>query len=82
MISMFRYANALPFNSTSSDFYPQMVSSIAEAGPGVRGPTAKKLAELHLEAKVHDVDKHIVQFKVLRLVDSDDNPQWEFSSMQ
>ncbi|ERN02553.1 hypothetical protein AMTR_s00087p00003950 [Amborella trichopoda] len=41
MISMFWYANALPFNSASSDFYPQMVASIVEARSGVRGPTAK-----------------------------------------
>ncbi|KAL4201275.1 hypothetical protein AMTRI_Chr02g257920 [Amborella trichopoda] len=36
MISMFWYANALPFNYASSDFYPQMVAFIVEArlGPG------------------------------------------------
>ncbi|XP_011625198.1 uncharacterized protein LOC105421035 [Amborella trichopoda] len=64
MISMFRYANALPFNSASSAFYPQLVASIAEVGPGVRGPTAKELAGPCLEVVVHDVDKHIVQFNV------------------
>ncbi|ERM98882.1 hypothetical protein AMTR_s00114p00012030 [Amborella trichopoda] len=64
MISMFWYANALPFNSASSDFYPQMVASIAEAGPGVNGPTTKELVGPCLEAVVHDVDKPIAQFKV------------------
>ncbi|KAL4179716.1 hypothetical protein AMTRI_Chr13g121450 [Amborella trichopoda] len=34
----------------NSDFYPQMVAAIAEAGPGVRGPTAKELPGLCLEA--------------------------------
>ncbi|KAL4181259.1 hypothetical protein AMTRI_Chr12g236340 [Amborella trichopoda] len=33
----------------NSDFYPQMVAAIVEAGPGVRGPTAKELAGLCLE---------------------------------
>ncbi|XP_020520901.1 uncharacterized protein LOC110006964 [Amborella trichopoda] len=64
MISIFWYANALPFKSASSDFYPQMVVFIAEAGLGVKGPTAKELAGPCLEADVHDVDKHITQFKV------------------
>ncbi|KAL4183038.1 hypothetical protein AMTRI_Chr11g153220 [Amborella trichopoda] len=38
MINMFWYANAVPFNSASSDFYPQIVTSIAEAGqPDIGG---------------------------------------------
>ncbi|ERN10074.1 hypothetical protein AMTR_s00013p00256950 [Amborella trichopoda] len=64
MISMLWYANTLPFNSTSSDFYPQMLYSVAEAEPGVRGPTAKELAGLCLEVAVQNVDKHIEQFKI------------------
>ncbi|KAL4184851.1 hypothetical protein AMTRI_Chr10g3160 [Amborella trichopoda] len=64
MISIFWYANVLPFNSANSDFDPPMVTTIAEAGPDVRGPTAKELAGSCLEAVVHDVDKHISQFKV------------------
>ncbi|ERM93926.1 hypothetical protein AMTR_s00137p00076120 [Amborella trichopoda] len=56
--------NELSFNSTSSDFYPQMVSATPKAGLGVRGPTAKELAVPCLEAVVHDVDKHIAKFKV------------------
>ncbi|ERN01759.1 hypothetical protein AMTR_s00097p00144350, partial [Amborella trichopoda] len=55
MISMFWYANALPFNPASSYFYPQMITFIDEAGPGVRDPTAKELAGPCLEAIVHDV---------------------------
>ncbi|KAL4187427.1 hypothetical protein AMTRI_Chr09g18950 [Amborella trichopoda] len=51
-------------NFASSDFYPQMVASIAEAGPVVRDPTVKELAGPCLEAVAHDVDKHIAQFKV------------------
>ncbi|KAL4196996.1 hypothetical protein AMTRI_Chr04g185940 [Amborella trichopoda] len=43
---------------------PQMVASIAEAGLGVRGLISKELAGPCLEAVVHDVDKHIAQFKV------------------
>ncbi|KAL4185246.1 hypothetical protein AMTRI_Chr10g229780 [Amborella trichopoda] len=38
MISIFWYTNALSFNSASSDFYPQMVASIAEARPDVCWP--------------------------------------------
>ncbi|ERN08829.1 hypothetical protein AMTR_s00015p00025060 [Amborella trichopoda] len=64
MISMFWYAIALPFNSANSDFYPQMITFIVEVGSGVRGPTAKELVRSCLEAVVHDVDKHIAQFKV------------------
>ncbi|ERN11236.1 hypothetical protein AMTR_s00024p00229430 [Amborella trichopoda] len=64
MINMFWYANALPFNSASSDFYPQTVVSIAQARLSVRGPTTKELAGPCLEVDVRDVDKHIVQFKV------------------
>ncbi|KAL4184845.1 hypothetical protein AMTRI_Chr10g3140 [Amborella trichopoda] len=64
MISIFWYANVLPFNSANSDVYPPMVTSIVEAGPGVKGPTTKELAGSCLEAVVHDVDKHISQFKV------------------
>ncbi|ERN18365.1 hypothetical protein AMTR_s00055p00212900 [Amborella trichopoda] len=41
-----------------------MVASIAEARPDVRGPTATELVGPCLEAVVHDVDKHIAQFKV------------------
>ncbi|ERN03448.1 hypothetical protein AMTR_s00003p00265540 [Amborella trichopoda] len=53
------------YSSTSTIyFYLQMVSSIVEVGPGVRGPTMKELAGPCLEAAVHSVDKHIVQFKV------------------
>ncbi|ERN18449.1 hypothetical protein AMTR_s00190p00031580 [Amborella trichopoda] len=59
LISMFWYANALSFNYVRSDFYPQMVTSIAEACPGVRGPTIKELVGPCLEVVVHDVDKHI-----------------------
>ncbi|KAL4198749.1 hypothetical protein AMTRI_Chr03g141630 [Amborella trichopoda] len=45
-------------------FYLQLVASIAEVGPGVRGPTAKELAGPCLEVAVHDDDKHIAQLKV------------------
>ncbi|KAL4204033.1 hypothetical protein AMTRI_Chr01g130160 [Amborella trichopoda] len=63
MISLFWYANALLFNYASSDFYPQMVTSIAEAEPRVRGPMVMELVGLCLDVVVHDVDKHIAQFK-------------------
>ncbi|KAL4184816.1 hypothetical protein AMTRI_Chr10g227420 [Amborella trichopoda] len=49
---------------SSYNFYLQMVASIVEVGPSVKGATAKELAGPHLEAIVHDVDKHITQFKV------------------
>ncbi|KAL4197478.1 hypothetical protein AMTRI_Chr04g188410 [Amborella trichopoda] len=64
MISMYWYTNALLFNYASSDFYPQMVASITEAELGVRGLTTKELAGSCLKVVVHDVDKHIAQFKV------------------
>ncbi|KAL4199150.1 hypothetical protein AMTRI_Chr03g49760 [Amborella trichopoda] len=59
-----RLRRNLSNHPSSYNFYPQVVTSITEAGLGLRGPTAKELAESCLEAVVHDVNKHIAQFKV------------------
>ncbi|ERM93782.1 hypothetical protein AMTR_s00004p00270730 [Amborella trichopoda] len=58
-------------------FYLQMISSITEAGPGVRSPTVKELAGGPcLEPSVYDVDRHIAQFKVLARYRSDHHDRW------
>ncbi|ERM97959.1 hypothetical protein AMTR_s00117p00086080 [Amborella trichopoda] len=54
VINMFSYANALPFNSAISYYYPLMVSAIADAGPGFKAPIVKDLAGPCLEVVVHN----------------------------
>ena len=53
MAKFFHY-NAIPFNAADSGpYYQTMINIIAEADPGVKGPTGYQIGNLYLEEEMN-----------------------------
>ena len=56
-ISKFFMFNAIPFNATNcGPYYQSMIDTIAEAGPGIKGPTGYQIGNTYLEEKVQELE--------------------------
>ena len=63
MAKFFHY-NAIPFNAADSGpYYQAMINTIAEAGPGVKGPTGYHIGNLYLEEKMKEIEVYIASIK-------------------
>ncbi|CAK9137880.1 unnamed protein product [Ilex paraguariensis] len=65
-ISKFFLFNAIPFNAADSGLYYQsMIDTIAEAGPGIKGPIGYQIGNSYLEEEeVQELDVYISSMKV------------------
>ncbi|RVX00555.1 hypothetical protein CK203_036912 [Vitis vinifera] len=55
--SKFFLFNAIPFNTADSGpYYQSMIDTIAEAGPGIKGPIGYQIGNTYLEEKVQDLE--------------------------
>ncbi|RVW89461.1 hypothetical protein CK203_046848 [Vitis vinifera] len=56
-ISKFFLFNAIPFNAADSGpYYQSMIDTIAEAGPGIKGPTGYQIRNTYLEKEVQELE--------------------------
>ena len=63
MTKFFHY-NAIPFNTADSGLYYQaMINTIAEADPGVKGPTGYQIGNLYLEEEMKEIEIYIASIK-------------------
>ena len=63
-ISKFFLFNAIPFNATDSGpYYQSMIDTIAEAGPGIKGPTGYQIGNTYLEEEVQELEVYITTLK-------------------
>ncbi|RVW44302.1 Methionine S-methyltransferase [Vitis vinifera] len=62
-ISKFFLFNAIPFNvADSGPYYQSMIDTIAEVGPGIKGPTGYQIGNTYLEEEV--TRKSIINFMI------------------
>ena len=63
MAKFFHY-NAISFNAADSGpYYQGMINTIAEAGPGVKGPTGYQIDNLYLEKEMKENEIYIASIK-------------------
>ena len=59
-VSKFFIFNAIPFNAADSGpYYQSMIDTIAEVGPGVKGPTGYQIGNTYLDEEVEEVGQYI-----------------------
>ncbi|RVW84564.1 hypothetical protein CK203_048143 [Vitis vinifera] len=69
-ISKFFLFNTIPFNAADSGpYYKSMVDTIAEAGPGIKGPIGYQIGNTYLEEEVQELEssrtrKPIINFMI------------------
>ena len=64
MAKFFHY-NAIPFNAANSGpYYQVMINIIAEASPGVKGPTGYQIGNLNLKENIKEIELYIASIKV------------------
>ncbi|KAK4421880.1 hypothetical protein Salat_2138600 [Sesamum alatum] len=65
-VSKFFIFNALPFNAADSGPYMQsMIDTIAEVGPGVKGPSGYQIGNIYLNEEIEELEKYISTLKVV-----------------
>ena len=63
-ISKFFLFNGIPFNAADSGpYYQSMIDTIAEAGPGIKGPIGYQIGNAYLE---EEVQEHEVYMNTLK----------------
>ena len=63
-VAKFFHYNAIPFNAADSGpYYQAMINTIAEAGPGVKGPTGYQIGNLYLEEEMKEIEVYIASIK-------------------
>ena len=63
-ISKFFLFNAIPFKTTDSGpYYQSMIDTIAEVGPGIKGPTGYQIGNTYLEEEVQELEVYITTLK-------------------
>ena len=63
-VSKFFYFNGIPFNAADSGpYYQSMIDIIADAGPGIKGPSGFQIGNVYLEEEVKEVETYIVSLK-------------------
>ena len=63
-ISKFFFFNTIPFNAADSGLYYQsMIDTIAEASPGIKGPTRYQIGNTYLEEEVRKLEVYITTLK-------------------
>ena len=63
-ISNFFLFNGIPFNAADSGpYYQFMIDTIAEAGPGIKGPTGYQIGNAYLEEEVQELEVYINTLK-------------------
>ena len=68
MAKFFHY-NAIPFNAVDSGhYYKVMINTIAEAVPGLKGPTGYQIGNLYLEEEMKEIDIYIYCFNKSKMV--------------
>ena len=64
VISKFFLFNVIPFNATNSGpYYQSMLDTIAEAGPGIKGPMGYQIGNAYLEEEVQYLEVYINTLK-------------------
>ena len=64
VISKFFLFNAIPFNAADSGhYYQSMIDTIAEAGPGIKGPMGYQIGNTYLEEEVQELEVYITTLK-------------------
>ena len=64
-ISKFFLFNTIPFNAVDSGpYYKSMVDTIAEAGPGIKGPMGYQIGNTYLEEEVQELKVYIITLKL------------------
>ena len=66
VISKFFLFNAIPFNAADSGpYYQSMIDTIAETGPGIKGPTGYQIGNTYLEeeVQVQELEVYITTLK-------------------
>ncbi|CAK9159790.1 unnamed protein product [Ilex paraguariensis] len=64
-ISKFFLFNTIPFNAADSGpYYQSMIDTIANAGPGIKGPVGYQIGSSYLEEEVQEFDVYISSMKV------------------
>ena len=59
-ISEFFLFNGIPFNAADSGpYYQSMIDTIAEAGPGIKGPTGYQIGNAYLEEEVQELEVYM-----------------------
>ncbi|CAK9143804.1 unnamed protein product [Ilex paraguariensis] len=65
-ISKFFLFNVIPFNATDSGpYYQSMIDTIADVGPGIKGPTGYQIGSSYLKEKVQELDAYISSMKLI-----------------
>ena len=63
-ISKFSLFNAIPFNEVDSGpYYQSMIDTVAEAGPGIKGPIGYQIGNTYLEKEVQELEVYITTLK-------------------
>ena len=63
-ISKFFLFNGIPFNADDSGpYYQSMIDTIAEAGPGIKGPTGYQIGNAYLEEEVQELEVYMNTLK-------------------
>ena len=63
-ITKFFLFNGLPFNAANSGpYYQSMIDTIAEVGPGIKGPTRYQIGNAYLEEEVQELEVYINTLK-------------------
>ena len=63
-ISKFFFFNGTPFNAADSGpYYQYMIDTIAEASPGIKGPTGYQIGNAYLEEEVQELEVYINTLK-------------------
>ena len=56
--------NGIPFNAADSGpYYQSMIDTIAEAGPGIKGPTRYQIGNAYLEEEVQELEVYMNTLK-------------------
>ncbi|KAL6316611.1 hypothetical protein AAG906_018866 [Vitis piasezkii] len=64
-ISKFFLFNAIPFNAADNGpYYQSMIDTIAEVGPGIKGPTGYQIGNTYLEEEVQELKVYITTLKL------------------
>ena len=63
MANFFHY-NSIPFSAADSGpYYQDMINTIAEEGPGVKGPIGCQIGNFYLEEKIKEIEVYIASIK-------------------
>ncbi|XP_075493557.1 uncharacterized protein LOC142531344 [Primulina tabacum] len=63
-ISKWFIYNAIPFNAAySGPYYQSMINTIAEAGPGIKGPSGRQIGGVFLEEEVDEINGYLNALK-------------------